>query len=151
MSKSTVSLTNNIGYLTGKANRGIREAMSVALNNAGLDISPGQLPAIGCLIMHDGAPVNQSKFSEHMNIDRHRVSRIVKDLEGKGWVNSIPNPLNKRENLIELSQRGTKFLPIIRDCAQDIMERAFAGCTAEERLITLETLKKINNNLNNNE
>jgi DNA-binding MarR family transcriptional regulator len=151
LSKHTEILTDSIGYLTGRAHRGIREAMSVALNNAGLDISPAQLPAIGCLILRDGAPVNQCKMSEHMNIDRHRVSRIVKDLEGKGWINSIANPHNKRENLIELSQRGVKLLPIIRNCAKEIAKRAFNGCTAEERSITLDTLKKINNNLNNDE
>lgn len=151
MAKDTVSITDNIGYLTGRAHRGMREAMAVALNKAGLDISPAHLPAIFCLIRRDGAPVNQCKLSEHMNIDRHRVSRIVKDLEGKGWINSIANPHNKRENLIQLSQHGARLIPIISHCKKDIMERAFVGCTAEERSITLETLKKINTNLNNDE
>jgi len=144
-------LSNSLGFLTGKVHRSMREAMGRALAEDGVEINTSYLPFIGCMVMRKGEPMNQSELTEVMGMDRHRVSRMVKEFQEKNWIETSPNPQNRRENRVELTAEGKSFLPAIAACAQRVREGATAGLSKVELDLVKNALNKINNNLNNSE
>jgi len=144
-------ITSSLGFLTGKVHRSMREAMGRALANEGIDINTSYMPFFGCLMLHQGGPLNQSELTEVMGMDRHRVSRMVKELQDKKWIHTSPNPENRRENIVALTEEGQALLPTIVRCGKRVREAATEGLTRVELDLLKNALNKINNNLNNSE
>jgi DNA-binding MarR family transcriptional regulator len=140
-------INQSIGYLTGRSHRLIRDAVSAELVAQGYEISSTFMPVLGYMALNHPKPIVQRDLADMLDFDRHRVSRIVKEIEGKGWIRSQTNPKSKRENLIELTKEGFSIFKVIGQCASEVFERAFEGCSREEREITEKTLKIIINNL----
>ena len=85
---------------------------------------------------------------ELLEVDRHRVSRMVKELQEADIVAVEQNPENKRENILVFTEHGESVIKIIDETAVDITELAFKGISKEAREITEQTLRQITNNLN---
>jgi DNA-binding MarR family transcriptional regulator len=145
------NLSNSLGFLTGKVHRAMREAMGRALAEEGIEINTSYLPFIGCMVMRKGEPMNQSELTEVMGMDRHRVSRMVKEFQDKNWVQTAPNAQNRRENRVELTAEGKSFLPAIAACVQRVHQGATQGLSDVELDLVKNALNKINNNLNTGE
>ena len=141
-------IKNEIGFLTGRANRLMREALTTMLRKKGVEISTAALPIVGMLVMEQGGGLNQSSISEEMGVDRHRVSRLVKELVTAGFVQTAPNPKNKRENVLSFTEAGERAATVIAGCARSVFELAYKGCSEEERHITEQTINNIITNLN---
>jgi len=98
-------------------------------------------------MLHHPRAIVQRELVEMMDIDRHRISRVVKDMVALGWLEIKPNPESKRENLLSSTAEGKELFDIIAKCAVNVLERAFEGCTPKEREITENVLQKVINNL----
>ena len=95
-----------------------------------------------------GGTVPQGTLVELLEVDRHRVSRMVKELQGADIVAVVQNPENKRENILVFTEHGKSVIRIIDETAVDITELAFQGISKEAREITEHTLRQITKNLN---
>ncbi|MEY2963150.1 MAG: hypothetical protein RL754_411 [Bacteroidota bacterium] len=144
-------IQNNIAYLTGKAHRALREAVSAELRSCGVELAPAHLPMMGCLALSFPEAIVQREFLDRLDMDRHRVSRLVKEMVEMGVVEVQVNPENKRENLVALTEKGRGHFEFIEACASRVFERAAQGSTAEEVQITKKTLINIITNLSDNE
>lgn len=142
---------NSIGYLTGKVHRALREVISQELGLRGVQISAAHIPVLGFLAMRKGGPVGQREVSDFLEFDRHRTSRAVKELQESGWLDTEPNPENRRENMIQTTERGRELCFIIKESAAAAITRAYKGCTQEQIQVTEHTLKQILNNLSDYE
>jgi len=98
-------------------------------------------------MVHHPRAIVQRELVNMMDIDRHRVSRVVKDMVVSGWLEMKPNPESKRENLLSITAEGKELFDIIAKCAGSVLERAFEGCTPKEREITENVLQKVIYNL----
>ena len=117
------------------------------LQNKGLQINAAALPILGKMIL-GGGKVQQGTLVELLEVDRHRVSRMVKELQGADIVTVEQNPGNKRENILVFTEHGKSVIRIIDETAVDITELAFQGISKEAREITEQTLRQITKNLN---
>lgn len=117
------------------------------LQNKGLQINAAALPILGKMIL-GGGTVQQGTLVELLEVDRHRVSRMVKELQGADIVAVVQNPENKRENILVFTEHGKSVIRIIDKTAVDITELAFQGISKEAREITEQTLRQITKNLN---
>ncbi len=145
------NITSSIGYLMGKAHRLLREAISHELLKNGVEIAPGYMPLMGILALHAPKKLSQRTLGELMELDRHRMSRALNELQQKGWVSLACNPKNKRENLVEMTHEGKDVLKTIGHCAGIVIEEAYDGVDAKSRQITENTLHQIITNLHKNE
>ena len=98
-------------------------------------------------MVHHPRAIVQRELVDMMDIDRHRISRVVKDMVALGWLEMQPNPESKRENLLSITTEGKELFDIIAKCAGNVLERAFEGCTPEEREISENVLQKVIYNL----
>lgn len=117
------------------------------LQNKGLQINAAALPILGKMIL-GGGTVQQGTLVELLEVDRHRVSRMVKELQGADIVAVVQNPENKRENILVFTEHGKSVMRVIDKTAVDITELAFQGISKEAREITEHTLRQITKNLN---
>ena len=117
------------------------------LQNKGLHINAAALPILGKMLLGGGS-VQQGALVEFLEVDRHRVSRMVKELQAGDIVAVEQNPGNKRENILVFTEHGESVIRIIDETAVDIIELAFKGISKEAREITERTLRQITNNLN---
>ena len=116
------------------------------LQNKGLHINAAALPILGKMLLGGGS-VQQGALVELLE-DRHRVSRMVKELQEADIVAVEQNPGNKRENILVFTEQGESVMQIIDETAVDITELAFKGISKEAREITEYTLRQITKNLN---
>lgn len=149
--KNSKNLHHSLPYLSGRTHRLVRDAVSAGLKKCGVEMQPSDIPVIGIIAAGKGAPVMQREIAERLEMDRHRILRTVREMEEDGFIRLGANPKNKRENLLELTEKGQKLFGLIAKIASEVIERAFAGCTAEERRITEQTLLRITRNLSQNE
>ena len=117
------------------------------LQNKGLHINATALPILGKMLLGGGS-VQQGALVELLEVDRHRVSRMVKELQEADIVAVEQNPGNKRENILVFTEHGESVMQIIDETAVDITELAFKGISKEAREITEHTLRQITKNLN---
>ena len=121
--------------------------MVTELQNKGLHINAAALPILGKMLLGGGS-VPQGALVEFLEVDRHRVSRMVKELQEADIVAVEQNPENKRENILVFTEHGESVIKIIDETAVDITELAFNGISKEAREMTEHTLRQITNNLN---
>lgn len=149
--KNIKDLHHSLPYLSGRTHRLVRDAVSAELKGCGVEMQPSDIPVIGIIAAGEGSPVMQREIAERLEMDRHRISRAVRELEDDGYIRLGANPKNKRENLLELTTKGNELFQMIANIASGVIEKAFAGCSAEERRITEQTLLRITRNLSQNE
>ncbi len=140
-------ITRSLGYLTGRTHRLVRNAVSVELQKRGYSIPPIQLPILGFTMLYHPRDIVQREFVDMMDIDRHRISRTVREMVDVGLLEARQNPSSKRENLIRITSKGQGLFHIIAECANDVLDRAFNGCSEQEKEITENVLQKIIYNL----
>lgn len=140
-------ITRSLGYLTGRSHRLVRDAVSAELQKQGYAIPPVQFPILGFTLVHHPRAIVQRELVEMMDIDRHRISRVVRDMVAMGWLEMKPNPESNRENLLSITEEGRELFDVIAICAGSVLDRAFAGCTPEEKEITENVLQKVIYNL----
>ena len=141
------SITNLAPFLLNKAHKSIRCALIDELNLKGVLLSGLSLPIFGKMMIESGE-IAQSELQDFLELDRHRVSRLVRDLEVAQYINIEINPSNKRENILVITEAGKELAVLIELTANEIIEKAYQGISKEARLITEQTLKQITKNLN---
>jgi DNA-binding MarR family transcriptional regulator len=72
------------------------------------DLTFGEQVIIMFLSVHKN--VNQDTISKTYMIDKGMVAKTLNKLEKKGFIMRKPNPDNRRENIISLTQKGTDIL-----------------------------------------
>ena len=130
-----------------KAHKSIRCALIDELNLKGVLLSGLSLPIFGKMMIESGE-IAQSELQDFLELDRHRVSRLVRDLEVAQYINIEMTPTHKRENILVFTETGKELAVLIELTANEIIEKAYQGISKEARLITEQTLNQITKNLN---
>lgn len=111
-----------------------------------LGLTPTIWRILALLQERDGISV--SELSEASLIDRTLLSRILSDLEERGFVRKRPDPKDKRYIGIYLAPAGAKVFAEILPIARRRIERALEGLSEAELAQLKKTLAVIIRNLN---
>jgi DNA-binding MarR family transcriptional regulator len=87
-------------------------------------------------------------LSQWVFMDDPTACRIVKTLQDKGLVDSIPDPAHGRRNIISVSPAGTQVAPALDALAEELGRDLEAGLSAREKLQLRTILLKVIANLN---
>jgi len=71
--------------------------------------------------MIESGKIAQSELQDFLELDRHRVSRLVRDLEVAQYINIEINPSNKRENILVITEAGKELAVLIELTANEII------------------------------
>jgi len=126
-------------WIITKNNQNIGEAVRE------LGITPQIWRILALLQEHDGVSIGE--LAEASLIDRTLLSRILNDLEERGFVRKKANPEDKRSTGIYLAPAGAKMFVTVLPSAQRQIERAISGLSANDLAELKRMLQTIMRNL----
>ena len=92
--------------------------LRAAFAAAGLDgIRPAQSAALVPLAT---GPLHASDVADRLRVSRQAVAQAMTALERHGYVARVPDPVDARARLIELTPRGRQVLRVMRSSAVDV-------------------------------
>jgi DNA-binding MarR family transcriptional regulator len=115
--------------------------LRAAFAAAGLDgIRPAQSVALVPLV---AGGLHASDLADRLRVSRQAVAQAIAALERHGYVSRVPDPVDARARIIELTPRGRQALRVMRSNALDV-EKRWQQVLGERRLEELrETLQML--------
>ncbi|OBH62839.1 MarR family winged helix-turn-helix transcriptional regulator [Mycobacterium sp. E2479] len=115
--------------------------LRAAFAATGLDgIRPAQA---GALVPLAAGGLHASELADRLQVTRQAVAQAIAGLERHGYVTRVPNPLDARARIIELTPRGRQALRVMRSNAV-ALERRWERVLGRQRMGELrETLQML--------
>jgi DNA-binding MarR family transcriptional regulator len=115
--------------------------LRAAFAAAGLEgIRPAQAVALVPLAV---GGLHASDLADRLRVSRQAVAQAVAALERHGYVTRVPDPVDARARLIELTPRGQQALRVMRSNAVDV-EKRWQQVLGKQRLAEFrETLEML--------
>ncbi|WP_350313044.1 MarR family transcriptional regulator [Dickeya fangzhongdai] len=131
--------------LLGELIHGFKQRLqeSDALTQTGL--APFQARTLGLIARHPGQ--SQHFLAQYMGRDKAQIARLLKDLETLGLITRQPSPNDRRAQVVSLTKKGEDTHRRFADARTDLLQRAFADVTPEERRQFAQVLQKMKANL----
>lgn len=120
--------------------------MRRALQNEGInDITPEQLSVMARLRHREG--MNQSQLGERVLKDRPNMTRILRPLKKKGFIEARSDRPNQRANHLFLTKSGQEVLERLTPVVAKVWRSRVEGLSPEEILMVRGILKRISENI----
>lgn len=111
------------------------------------EIHPSQAPIIGAIAM--GGTCSQAVLTKHMGVSPAAVAVSLKRLEKQGLVMRQVNPMDQRENLLNLTPAGKRAAHALEEAMMQVKGKAVEGIQPEQLTQLLQLLQQVSNNLEN--
>jgi DNA-binding MarR family transcriptional regulator len=80
-----------------------------------------------------------SELAARLRISKQALNYLLGQLEGLGYLERRPDPVDQRSKRIALTARGLEIIPVIRDAVAEV-EAEWAGQLGRKRFDQLRTL-----------
>lgn len=133
-------------FITGKASIAIARRLQKRFNQAGLNITIEQWSVLCQLWKHDGS--SQQELCNRTFRDKPSITRLVDNLEKLQLVKRVASESDRRINLVYLTRHGVKLEQQTMELAEETLNDALAGISAENINLCKEILQKVYENVN---
>ncbi len=140
------SLDESIGYWLYRSQSLVSAALRQIFQDAGYDLTPEQWSVLYRLQEQEG--INQSELGEKTHKDRHNITRILKQLEKRGYIEKRNDKNDRRACLIYLTKKGRALYKSIKPLVSRHRERISQGIKADDLLNLRQCLERIMRNMN---
>lgn len=131
--------------LVGKISGAINRAFLRAFTAEGIEITTEQWSVLACLWKKDG--VTQQELCNLTAKDKPSMTRLIDKLEKANLVVRISGQVDRRINLIQLTEDGIKLENSANELVQQVAVKTLNGITEEEIQMSRVVLRKIMANL----
>jgi DNA-binding MarR family transcriptional regulator len=97
--------------------------------------------------LSESGEVSQTELARKMNIAPATLTRMVQNMEKKGYLTRKKDKLDQRITLISLTPKGQKTRSSINQKLEDVDQRIFKNFTEDERRILKDMLLRIQDHL----
>lgn len=132
---------NSLGYLLGIAAAINKNELYSVL--APYDITPEQFTLLTKLDIDQSKGKTQRQLAHESYKDEANITRILKKLELKGYVQKIVDSKDKRNNFVFLTEEGQALLNLLQPLIIDYRKRMLKNLSEEEILTMKKMLKRI--------
>lgn len=94
---------------------------------------------------HPGA--TQSDLAGHTGRDKAQLARLIKGLRDKGLLDGQPDPEDRRNTQLTLTEDGKAIQRSLQQQARKLSEAAVAGLDSDERTRLMGLLRRVQANL----
>lgn len=129
----------DIGFLTHRATRLLRQRMNVAVAQLGLTAQQAAV-LLALSGLDDATP---STLADALGIDRPTMTGVVRRLERDGWVRQSPHPTDGRARIVTPTDRTLHALPDIAGASAAVSADALKGFSEPERRLLLGLLTRM--------
>ncbi len=99
------------------------------------------------LIDNHGENLSQKALASILKIDKSYMVTILDYLEQHEYILRIKNPVDRREQLVKLTPKAAKDIPLIRKVISELNNRSLKNISEDKRKIFNEVLSLIERNL----
>ena len=124
----------------------LKTALVKHLQASGLDITPEQL-AVLRLLYAQSETVSMHFISDHTFRDHSSVTRIINNLEKKGFVMRTASDSDKRKQCIGISETGLQVFMKASKVAELHMTQAMKGISSKDQKAIVKAMNLIIENL----
>ncbi|MCC6286421.1 MAG: winged helix-turn-helix transcriptional regulator [Chitinophagaceae bacterium] len=132
-------------FITGVASTAIGRRLQKKFKQQGIDITIEQWSVLYHLWKQDG--LSQQELCTATFRDKPSITRLVDNLEKLKLVKRVPSKEDRRINLIHLTDTSTKLRDETMGMANETLNEAIVGVTAQEIEICKSVLQRVYDNL----
>ena len=136
---------NLLGRLVGVTWRSMRKQLAFNVAQAKHDISAEQGIILAMLSHYE--QVNQKMLTEYILCEKTAITRWIDYLESMKLVKRIPDKNDRRQNILELTNKGHKYAAEFIEVGLQTESQALRGVKKEDVRICKDVLKRIISNL----
>lgn len=137
---------NSLGHKLEITSRLMSNGLNQVFRRNEFAITIEQWGIINFLAVEDGVSQNQLALMQGKN--HTSISRLIDNLIKKQFVNRISDSVDRRTNLIYLTEKGRRLQEKSVELVQEHNGKAFAGIDPEDIKICQKVLDQIVRNLN---
>ena len=141
----TFSLDESLGFWLYRSHIHVSAALRQAFQDAGYDLTPEQWAVLLGLREEEG--LNQSQLGEKTYKDRHNITRILKQLDKRGYIEKLHDKKDKRAFRVYLSPAGRSLLGELKQVVLKHRDRLSNGFSKDDLLNFRDYLHRIVDNL----
>jgi DNA-binding MarR family transcriptional regulator len=136
----------SLGHLSFTLHESVKNNLQSFLQENNITLKKEFFPVLLKLYEQEG--VAQQTIADWVMYDRHRVSRMLDEMEKEGLILRKPDPNSRRTNLIYLTEFSKNIQKTMHNSILKVFNKAYQGFTEKEIENTIKTLQTIINNLN---
>jgi len=94
----------------------------------------------------DGGPQTLSMIARHQHVSPQALCMLVNDLVERGWVKRMPHPHDRRQHLLEITDRGRNVFTLSRERAIQQITPLLTSLSEEEAraiIVALPALRRV--------
>lgn len=134
-------------FLIKRTSKAFREKLNQNFAKAGHDVTSEQWRILRCLWQKDGQ--RQQDLANVVNKDKTCITRIIDSMEKRDLVVRIPDRLDRRQNLIYLTNKGKKLQEDLMQIFINTSIDAQKSIDPDQLSIFRKVLEEVYNNLTN--
>ncbi|MCZ8518507.1 MULTISPECIES: MarR family winged helix-turn-helix transcriptional regulator [Paenibacillus] len=135
---------DSIGFMISTIGRKLNQSLTLRFQP--YDITSEQWSVLNTLTLRDG--VNQRELSQRTEKDPTNVTRILDQLERKGWIRRAPHPEDRRAYLIYATDSGRELNRTLAPMEAEMVASLLAAVPPEAERVLREALISINDHIN---
>ena len=141
------TINESLGFWLYRSHTQVSAALRQTFQDAGYDLTPEQWAVLFRLQEQEG--INQIQLSEKTFKDRHNITRILKQLDKRGYIEKRSDESDKRAHRIYLSPSGSSLYKNVKPLVLQHRKRICMGFTAKDQRGIRKYLEQVIHNLNN--
>jgi DNA-binding MarR family transcriptional regulator len=145
VASNIVDLDSTIGFQAALLTSRLRKSLLDILNDSKLAVNPDELGILSVLVKKESKTM--SELAEGLMKDNANMTRMVKGLEKKGFVERKRDNLDRRISRVSLTERGEKEVKMAWALMDHMTSYATYNLTSSDQDRACEVLKTINENL----
>ncbi|WP_426448167.1 MarR family winged helix-turn-helix transcriptional regulator [Paenibacillus sp. S-38] len=136
-------IDDSIGFMISTIGRKLNQSLTLRFQP--FDITSEQWSVLNTLMLGDG--VNQRELSQRTEKDPTNVTRILDQLERKGWIRRAPHPDDRRAYLLYVTDSGRELNRILAPMEAELIASVLASIDPESERVLREALLSINDHI----
>ena len=140
-----LKITELLDVLSGRLSASLNRLLNRKFREAGLEISSEQWLVLLSLWNKD--KVTQQVISDQTAKDKASITRLLDVLSKHDLIERRPSSIDRRINLIHLTERGKEIESKAMEIVRDTFDQATSGISENELLFTREIVRRSLNNL----
>ncbi|AFC32480.1 MarR family transcriptional regulator [Paenibacillus mucilaginosus 3016] len=136
-------IDDSIGFMISTIGRKLNQSLTLRFQT--YDITSEQWSVLNTLTLGDG--VNQRELSQRTEKDPTNVTRILDQLERKGWIRRAPHPEDRRAYLLYVTESGRELNRILAPMEAELIASVLASVDPESERVLREALLSINDHI----
>jgi MarR family transcriptional regulator, transcriptional regulator for hemolysin len=134
-----------LGFLVHDVARLLRKRLEQRARAAGIGLTRAQWQTLAYLARSEG--MNQASLAQLLDIEPITLVRLIDRLEAIGLVERRPDPRDRRQRNLYLTEKAWPELARIKALGAEVREEALAGLAAPERERLMGALAQAKTNL----